>query len=101
VLSVISTTHDSDVQMYPKQVRLWDMTSSQSVGYQGYARDCHLDISGSGGILGEMYQAGTVQCSRLGLVHMSLAYFSPLILIHAISCAVVSGRIRVEKTKDD
>jgi hypothetical protein len=26
---------------------------------------------------------------------------SLLILMHAISCTVVSGRIRVEKTKDD
>ena len=42
-----------------------------------------------------------VQRSRLGLVHMSLASWSLLILMHAISCTVVSGRIRVEKTKDD
>jgi hypothetical protein len=45
VLSILSSTHDSDVQMYPKQVRLWGMISSQSLGYQGYARDCHLHIS--------------------------------------------------------
>jgi hypothetical protein len=101
VLSDISTTHDSDVQMYPKQVRLWGMISSQSVGYLRYARDCRLDVSGGGGILGGMYLGRTVQRSRLGLVHMSLASLSLLILMHAISCTVVSGRICVEKTKDD
>jgi hypothetical protein len=52
VLSILSTAHDNDVQMYPKQVRLWGMTSSQFVGYQEYARDYRLDVSGSGGMLG-------------------------------------------------
>jgi hypothetical protein len=89
VLSTLSTAHDSDVQMYPKQARLWGMISSQSVGYPGYARDCRLDVSGSGVMLGWMYQGGMVQRSRLGLVHMSLASFSPLILMHAISCVGV------------
>ena len=75
--------------MYPKQARLWGMTSSQSLGYQGYARDCRLDVSGSGGMLGGMYRGGRAQCSRLGLVHMSLASFLSIALMQAISCVGV------------
>jgi len=98
VLSVISTIHDSDVQMYPKQVRLWGMISSQSLGHLGYARDCHLHISSNRvGNVGKAYREGTVQCLRLGLVHMLLASSLSLALMQAISYAIVCGV--VEKTK--
>ena len=101
MLSVVSTTHDIHVQKYPKQVRLWGMISSLSLRCPGYARDCHLDVSGSGGRLGDMYQGGTAQCSRLGLVHMLLASCLRFntVDVSAISCAVVYDRICVETTR--
>ena len=52
MLSVVSTTHDIDLQMYPKQALFSGMISSQSLRCPGYARDCHLDVSGSGGGVG-------------------------------------------------
>lgn len=101
MLSVVSTIHSIDVRMYPKQVRLWGMISSQSLGYLGYARDCHLDVSGSGVMLGWMYLRGTAQCSRLGRVHMLLASCLRFntVDVSAISCAVVYDTICVETTR--
>jgi len=51
------------------------------------------------GDVGKTYREETVQCLRLGLVHMLLASSLSLALMQAILCAIICGV--VEKTKDD